>query len=473
MRRIFLIVAALASLLLAPACGPERAPDHPPFGYCMVHWTQTIYIDQRIDILFVIDNAGSMTGKQAQLEGSIKSFVEELEDLFGSQYHIAVITTGMESDACPPCTGTPGSSCVNETGEGGRFQDRLGHIAWSGSEPIFDFIRDPSCRVVAGDNPKCLYDESQERGTALVGVSGCPYRRGLAAMRRALGADLLGSYNTGFLRADVPLVVIFISDGEDCGAPGEVSEGIPGVDERICSYAAKGAGPAGGTYYPGDPERRPYELTPVSEYYDFLMGLKDNRRWMVRFAAIVGVKDPQDLSSTSIEYAGSEPDAAVLPACSIADCPYGNCEALPGTRAIRLAQMFGIGTFGFVDSICREDFSNTMRKMGTFVSCPRIFFLSEPILDPDLATIMFDEEPLPEYSCSIPGQIVPCDGPGDLTCPASDCVKTWTYSPPVSPPDPQAPGGTITLAEQASLCDSAWEQPIQRRIDLIYVTPCN
>ncbi|HUU01944.1 MAG TPA: hypothetical protein VM425_10910 [Myxococcota bacterium] len=461
MRRIFLIVAILASLLLDPACGPERAPDHPPFGYCMVHWTQTIYIDQRIDVLFVIDNAESMTGKQAQLEGSIKYFVEELEDLFGSQYHIAVITTGMESDACP-----------DKTGEGGRFQDRLGHIAWSGSEPIFDFTRDQSCRVVAGDNLKCLYDEAEERGTALVGVSGCPYRRGLAAMRRALGADLLGSYNTGFLRADVPLVVILISDGEDCGEPGEVSEGIPGLDERICSYAAKGAGPAGGTYYPGDPERRQYRLTPVAEYFDFLMDLKDNKQGMVRFAAIVGVKDTEDLSSTSIDYAGSEPDAAVLLACSIADCPYGNCEALPGTRAIRLAQMFGIGTFGFVDTICREDFSNTIEELAPFVSCPRIFMLSEPMLDPDLATIMFDEEPLPEYSCGIPGQIVPCDGPGDLSCPASDCVKTWTYSPPGSPPDSDAPGGMIGFAAHVDPCDFTWKQPIQRRIDLIYVTPC-
>jgi len=306
MRCIFLIVAILASLLLDPACGPEREPDHAPFSYCMKHWTQTINIDQRIDVLVVIDNAESMTGKQTQLEGSIKSFVEELEDLFGSQYHIAVITTGMESDAC-----------LDKTGESGRFQDRLGHIDWSGSEPIFDFTSDQSCRVVAGDNLKCLYDEAEERGTALVGVSGCPYRRGLAAMRRALGVDLLGSYNTGFLRADVPLVVILISDGEDCGEPGEVSEGIPGLDERICSYAARGAGPAGGTYYPGDPESRLYKLTPVSEYYDFLTGLKDNKQGMVRFAAIVGLKDTEDLSSTSIEYAGNEPDAAVLPACSI------------------------------------------------------------------------------------------------------------------------------------------------------------
>jgi hypothetical protein len=260
-------------------------------------------------------------------------------------------------------------------------------------------------------------------------------------MRRALGADLLGSYNTGFLRADVPLVVIFISDGEDCGEPGEVSEGIPTVGEKICSYAARGVGPAGGRYYPDDPERRPYQLTPVTEYYDFLMNLKNNKQGMVKFAAIVGVKDTQDLSSTTIEYASNQPDAAVLPACSIADCPYRNCEALPGTRAIRLARMFGYN--GFVDTICREDFSNTWWELGTFVSCPRMILLSEPILDPALITIMFNQEPLPEYSCSIPGLIVSCEGPGDLSCPASDCVKTWTYSPPKILPARRRPVGRL------------------------------
>ena len=45
-----------------------------------------------------------MAGKQDQLVGVANQFIDRVEDMFGyGHYHIAVLTTGMESDACPPC----------------------------------------------------------------------------------------------------------------------------------------------------------------------------------------------------------------------------------------------------------------------------------------------------------------------------------------------------------------------------------
>jgi hypothetical protein len=481
MRHVFLSVALFASTVLGISCDQEEASGLPGYAYCVKRWTQTIHIDNRVDVIFIIDNSGSMAGKQAQLIGAVSRFVDDIKNRFGNEnFHIAVLTTGIKSDECPDCSGAVVDSCINETGESGKYQDRIGNITWSGDEPIFDHTSDVACRVVTSDRIDCLYDEVEERGTALVGVSGCRYRRGLAAMKRALQPLLNGAYNAGFYRQDIPLAVVLISDGEDCGEPGDVAEGIPGVDERICSYAAKGVGPDGGGFHPQDPDSKPYRLTPVEDYYNFLMDLKDNRTGMVKFAAIVGVTDVEDPLGTTIDYESTDPSAAVLPACTVPGCTGENCEALPATRAIQLAQMFGIGNNGYVDTICKEDFSNSMVQLGNFVCCPNSLKLSEKPLDPELIGILINEEPLPLYSCSIPDRFEECSGPGDTTCSEGSCVPTWDYCVP-GYPSPRcdhldftnAPGGIIVFADHFNICDPEGEHPIYRRIDLVYATDCD
>jgi len=84
-----------------------------------------IQVASEIDILFVIDNSGSMVGEQKQVAASFNRLTSVLDEKFGAgKYQIAVITTGMESAGCPPCAGMIDISCMNETGENGRFQDR-------------------------------------------------------------------------------------------------------------------------------------------------------------------------------------------------------------------------------------------------------------------------------------------------------------------------------------------------------------
>ena len=75
------------------------------------YWTITI--SNEADILFVIDNSGSMVGEQLQLGKSFEVFTEKLEEYFGDQYRIAVITTGVQSPICMPCSEQPiPGSCV-------------------------------------------------------------------------------------------------------------------------------------------------------------------------------------------------------------------------------------------------------------------------------------------------------------------------------------------------------------------------
>ncbi len=311
-----------------------------------------------LDILFVLDNSGSMVGEQAALADSFNRFVEYLDE--GEvDYHIAVVTTGMESGGCPACDAAITDSCINPTGENGRFQNRCCQNQGTEDEPDYLCETDPNCRVVDAGNLACFYDRDYHSGTVLVGVKGCGYERGLAAMRTALQDGLLETYNQGFLREAARLAVIVVSDEEDCGEVGDVWEGS-GVGGDICYYAAKGAGPEGEVYHPDDPQQRPYQLTPVGEYAQFLLELKSNQSWMVKFAAIVGVEDAGDPLGTDIQYEWSGTRWDVVDACTTPGCNGSYCFAEPGTRYIRLADMLD----GTVESICQTDFAEPMVRIA-------------------------------------------------------------------------------------------------------------
>jgi hypothetical protein len=425
-----------------------------------------------VDILFVIDNSRSMVGEQLALANSFGHFVAAMDEKFGSgAYQIAVVTTGLESPACLPCPADDPDaySCINPSGENGRFQNLRGKLVGGDPDaPIFDFIADPSCRLVGADNLACFFDPSDQRGTVLVGTSGCGLERGLAAVQAALSPGLLGSpaANGGFLRPEAQLAVIVVSDEEDCGQPGEVIEQGQGFTQNGCYYAAAGVGPDGSTTAP---DGTAYGLEDLDGIYDFLMRLKNHQKGLVKFAAIVGVEDAADPAATRIRYASQAPNAAVLPACTTPGCSGVYCDALPGTRYVQLAERFGLGENGFVDTICQPDFNGTMAQIPAFLDCPRLFRLTEQILDPALANILINREPVPRYSCADEAEVVPCDGSGDPACGPVDCVETWSYHPPADPPDPSAPGGTITFAAHFDACGLIEQGEIV--IELIYATP--
>jgi hypothetical protein len=466
--------------VLLPGCQDYGFEELPRSVIKEKRWSQTISVSSSADILFVVDNSGSMAGEQVQLGESFGSFVSVLNDKFGETFHIAIVTTGMESQNCPACSASIPGSCINETGENGRFQDRRGHITWTAGEPIFDFVTERECRVVTNDNTNCFYDVGQERGIALVGTTGCGFERGLAPLIPALDS-LRGSYNAGFLREDATLAVIIISDEDDCGEVGDIHENTVDMG-NVCYFASKGVGPEPGnevytpmTYHPGDPEQRPYMLTPVEEYYDFLVNdVKGGRKGMVKFAAIVGMTDVNNPSTTEINYSWDGRRWEIDDACNTPNCTGAFCFAEPGTRYIKLAQLFGVGQNGFLDTICQESFSDTMEDLGTFVACPRQFKLSEPPLDPSLASILINGEQVPLHSCSIPGRLETCSGPGDASCSQGNCVRTWIYCA-VGDPSPEcqgldynnAAGGVITFADHYDPCELITEGEVN--IEFVYV----
>jgi hypothetical protein len=151
-------------------------------------------ISEKVDVLFVIDDSGSMSEEQANVTISFESFVAEAAT-WQSDYRIGVTTT----DTTYPL--------------GGTFR---GNPRW----------------VTPANWEKFLYN-------AAVGVFGSGNEQGLWAAEIALSPQMLketgtacdekaecsffeyctdgtcGGYNKGFLREDASLEVIFVSDEED------------------------------------------------------------------------------------------------------------------------------------------------------------------------------------------------------------------------------------------------------------------
>lgn len=189
----------------------------------------------QVDLLFVIDNSGSMMEEQQNLAQNFAALMSAAQAA-GVDYHIAVTTTGLEP--------SPGgwSACPGgaEGGENGRL------FPVDGSSPRIITPTTPNASQVFARN---------------VQVGWCHWNeQGLEAMYRALSpplvnspddpsTSLLNDGNGGFLREQARLAIVVVTDEED------------------------------------------FSTRPPSFYVTFLKALKHGDPSMLSFSAIVGPKD--------------------------------------------------------------------------------------------------------------------------------------------------------------------------------------
>ncbi|MEQ1570350.1 MAG: vWA domain-containing protein [Myxococcota bacterium] len=232
------------------------------------HATDVFYqevVDQ-VDILFVVDNSASMAEEQEALASGFGSFIGELETA-NSNFHVGVVSTSQDTT-------------------------------------------DPERGQLLGDPPYLTAEvpdyvtEFQDRVS--MGVGGSDKEKGLEAAAVAVSPELAIGYNQGFLRADANLLIVMVSDEEDCSDDGR----LDGQDASSC-YAERGA------------------LVPVSHMVARIADAKANGE-LVQIASIVG---PYDSS-----------------------CP----DAYPGTRYVEAALQTG----GLLGRICDQDWSNVLYDVG-------------------------------------------------------------------------------------------------------------
>lgn len=127
------------------------------------------------DLLFVIDNSGSMAEEQALFASATSSLLGRIDPV-ALDLHLGVITTDMDNPV-----------------ESGRLRP-------VGADPFAN----------PGDDFQAFFDAAIVQGTAGSGTE-----RGLAATQAALSLPLVAGDNAGFSRPSSDLYVFFLTDEED------------------------------------------------------------------------------------------------------------------------------------------------------------------------------------------------------------------------------------------------------------------
>lgn len=157
----------------------------------------------KVDVLFVVDNSGSMASHQALLASNIDLFVNKFIQAGTLDFHVGVVTTDVDN-------------------------------------PMF------SGRLVG--NPKFVENNTHDAVKALaqnllVGTNGSGWERSFEPVRLALSNPLLDGQNAGFYRDDAHLAIIFLTDAEDQSdmTPSGFLDFLKGLKPRTDRILAYGA----------------------------------------------------------------------------------------------------------------------------------------------------------------------------------------------------------------------------------------
>jgi hypothetical protein len=158
---------------------------------------------QKVDILFVIDNSGSMVEEQASLLASFSGFVSAIKAELANadSYHIGVVTTDAYENNAPGCNSL-GALVTQTGGDSAAGMDCLPFS--SGARYLDDTEPDLDAKFA------CI---------AQVGISGSGDEVQAQAAYQAVSPELNapGACNEGFIRDDALLVVVIVSDEDDAG----------------------------------------------------------------------------------------------------------------------------------------------------------------------------------------------------------------------------------------------------------------
>ncbi len=278
-----------------------------------------------VDILFLIDNSPSMTPKQKALTKNIPKFIKIIDDT-GANYHVGIATSDIGSTvgAGQPWGGSIGS-CDTFEGDNGVLQNLPCTARNSGTSEARNACAElcPNDRFVPTDGRRYIskvdglsnvpQDLVLDPGTgkmvdqgpidafkcmALVGDGGCGIEGQLEGVRRAL--DPKNTDNTGFLRPNSVLAVIFITDEDDCSVQmnrraenNPATRDCPDPDQNAsydcynvdfrclatdvqCDQAINSPGSKSNCK-----ERANTRLEPLDKYYKFISSLRPQEKLLI------------------------------------------------------------------------------------------------------------------------------------------------------------------------------------------------
>ncbi len=200
--------AVLAAGLLAAGC--SDTPDVNLGGDYQIAMAMPPVVNRDIDVLFVVDNSGSMQDNRAQVAAKAQSALfDVIAAAVGGppNLHVGVITTNMGAGqfSIPGCDGD---------GDGGRLQV-VPQPTCTG--PTGNFIVD--VEAAGGGREQNYSGTLADTFACIVQLDsmGCGFEQPFLAVQQAVSGSV--PENAGFLRAGALLVVVFLSDEDDCSSP--------------------------------------------------------------------------------------------------------------------------------------------------------------------------------------------------------------------------------------------------------------
>jgi hypothetical protein len=370
-----------------------------------------------LDVLFVIDNSGSMATEQWRLAHELPRLVNVL--ITGDRYwgravppgltdaqrrfkpvrslHLGVVSTNVGGLDPDNATAIEGLKSCFDGGDDGLLQSSTkiafeGVVAMSSREfegySLGDVLLppDPSCELgalpayqefVAGQG------SAQEFAcTARLGVRGCPFEQPLEAAWKALapsarqGSDSLYTFvrsgggqgdraNAGFLRDGAALAVIVLTDEDDCSV---TSAGTQLFDLDPDAEVKWGDLNLRCGLHRDDTTL----LQPADRYLRGLRALKPGQPERVVFGAITGVPvdaiaqrlTPDAILALPVMKFEEDPLTPGLPrtVCERHDDPARPVDrAFPATRLVQVARAFGAQAV--LDSICASSYGPALDRM--------------------------------------------------------------------------------------------------------------
>ena len=191
---LFLVSSVMALI----ACGPGGRGDDGDDDGSSDAGSGEMKRCNKIDLVFVVDNSGSMSQEQDNLAANFPNFATLLDNYVNDDgdYRVAVTTTSRDLHFTQQLP-TGGSFVTNETGDNGAFRNNCG-LTKRWLEPVDpDMSTTLSCRAKVGtDNP---------------GAAEMP----LLMAKYALSERVQDGTNANFLRDDALLAVVTLTDEND------------------------------------------------------------------------------------------------------------------------------------------------------------------------------------------------------------------------------------------------------------------
>jgi hypothetical protein len=336
-----------------------------------------------IDILFLIDDSGSMKEEQDSLRANFGKFMNVLETLDGGMpnVHIGVATSDLGESATDGTVGTVGGTGCTGHGDDGAMRT----AAMINGRFISDIDDGAGGRSINYSGTL----EDAFAAIADVGITGCGIEQHLGGVERALSNPI----NAGFLRKDAYLAVVVIGDEDDCSLahPGLFSSSQDGVAINfMCTRDGVECTDSPDLTQPGmrnscHPKANPQYVENVQRYVDFLKGLKEDPKDVI-VAGILGDPTPFETINDMTHH-----ETALGPSCHYVSSTGTDQTAFPAVRTAAFLE--GFEQRNTRTTICKGDLSDGLTQIAALlkiVIADPCFEAQVADLDPDDAGLQPD-----------------------------------------------------------------------------------